>query len=134
MDVEIRQPDAEFVLWLKNFDPELRCRWNPQLKRWVIDERNRETRQFQCILVWQTDKGDELPLSRDLCVRLELMRAKYKQMLIVSPSQYLRELQDKADRQWAESQAHAGMERRGLIAEDINLWRKAANNARAGQT
>lgn len=127
----LRQPDSEFVDWLNRFDPELRVRWNPQRHRWVIDERNRKTGHWQCILVWEDDKHQELPLNHDLAFRLQLMRHKYNQ-LIVSPDDYIRELQANADFQQRQQEEHAAMERRGLIAEEISQWRQAFRNMQSG--
>lgn len=100
-----REPEAEFVYWLDRFGRSigaaLRCRFNPQRKRWVVDERNRENGLWQCILVWETDDGKYLDLNRELALRLELNAWKYNQM-IISPKDYLLDLQRRADNQLGE--------------------------------
>lgn len=105
----VREPDSDFVHWLNNFSrsvgTKLRCRFNPQRKRWVIDERNSQNGLWQNILVWETDDGQYLDLNRDLAVRLQLNAWKYKQ-LIVSPNDYIRELVEKNDAQIAHREAH----------------------------
>lgn len=97
-----REPDSEFVSWLNRFansvGARLRCRWNPQRGRWVIDEANKETGLWQCILTWETENGMYADLNRDLAVRLELNAYKYNQ-LIQSPKDYFLALNTQAERQ-----------------------------------
>lgn len=121
--VAVPEPDSAFVAWLHRFDPDLRVRWNPSRQRWVIDERNQQTRLWQCILVWEADDGAFAPLNRDLVLRLELMRAKYQQM-IVSPQQYITELVHQAETQRERMERSAADDRRHMIVDDIRWWRK----------
>lgn len=104
------EPDSDFTEWLKgharSVGVEMRVRFNPQRKRWVIDERNKQTRMWQCILVWETDDGRYLDLNRDLALRLQLNAWKYKQ-LIISPSEYLSRIQRQADAQMENQQKFA---------------------------
>lgn len=102
MGLEIKQlgppePDTDFVIWLKHFDPNLRIRFNPQLHRWVVDEKNLENGVWTRKLVWETDDGKFREIDRDLALRLQLMNLNYKKLIKVGTMDYLRDRFNEAD-------------------------------------
>lgn len=127
--MSLREPDSEFVRWLRHFDPNLRVRFNPQRQRWVIDERNYETKLWQCILVWETDDGAYLDLNRDLALRLQLMRSKY-QKLIVSPVDYVRDLERKSSLMHKQELQHVEDETFHQMMDDRKFLRAVMENSR----
>lgn len=128
---ENRIPDAEFVYWLKKFDPDLRVVWNPVRGRWVIMERNRLTSGENCILVWETEDKGYRDLDRGIAIRLQAMSAKYSQM-IVDPQRYITELENKAAFQHNDIVRQVSNDIQGMIVDDIGSWRKAYENSRRG--
>lgn len=129
--METREPDSDFVHWLRWFDPELRVLWNPQLRRWCIDELNKETKLWQRILIWQSDEKEALPLSRDLALRLQLMRTKYSALVQLGSDDYLNGLQDKCDFLNQERVEHARMDARHFIVDNIGSFRAALEAQRS---
>lgn len=124
-----REPDSEFVHWLKRFGRELnvnlRVRWNPQRQRWVIDQQNKDNGLWFCALVWETDDGSYADLNRDLALRLQLNAWKYTQ-LIISPHDYIlnREREAEAkfeqDDRFATDEAIYGLMQNKKLLRDVS--------------
>lgn len=120
----MREPDSDFVHWLRWFDPDLRVRWNPQRQRWIIDEKNRQTKLWSTILTWEDDDGNMLPLNRDLALRLQLMRTKYNDILRVGLDDYLGDLNSRADFLKEQAVDHASMDAKHFIVDNHKLLKK----------
>ena len=116
--------DPVFERRLKQFDPNLRLRFNRFNERWYVLEKALIGSGYNIILKCEDDKGNPKPVGEWLFNKLFVMRHNYDE-LRRNPNQWWNNFEYQVEKEQEEIAQKGHVEQKARLIDDVNQWRKA---------